>query len=42
MIVGLAYYAQNFAYYAFEHCSKNYPIILNIMLININYVTVQV
>jgi len=31
--LGLAYYAQNFAYYAFKHCSKTLPIILNTMFI---------
>ena len=28
-------YAQNFAYYAFEQCSKNFPIMLNIMFMNL-------
>ena len=28
------YYAQIFTYYAFEHCSKNSPIMLNIMIFN--------
>ena len=34
-----AYYAQNFAYYALS-CAQKLPIMLNIMLININDATV--
>ena len=39
-----AYYAQIFTYYAFEQCSKKFPIMLNIMPIKtaISYATVHI